>query len=574
VWLNERETVAWGRPLARPWAPPLARPWAPPLRPPPVGRAPLPDPLPPLSLWPPRLVVVVAEPAVPEPVPWARPLFTLAPPTLPSEPAAIRTRSVVRMLWCAVASALLPGLGQAMQRRWLAALLFGVQTVAVALVVARVVSKSKVELLKWTLDTKTLHLLIVGGLAWAAVCALSAADAARTARPAPSSGAAPVPRALLRAAVVLIAVLGLVPGVAVAAVAMRQDALLDTVFAGSNGSVTARPSSLAELGVATTAEAPPAPAPLAVAPASSVPPTAAATTPPATAVPAPTPAPPVPAAPTTGRWTVALLGGDAGPRRWGLRTDTMIVVSVDQATGDTVLISVPRNLQHLPMPRGPLRQRFPDGFTDLANAVYPYVMNHPNLGIDAAAAVKGSLAELLGIPIDNYVLVDMAGFIKIIDALGGVTVDLSKQVPLVPNIDGKTIEAKTVGPGPVHMNGAMALAFSRTREVDSDYARMLRQRCLLAAVAHGISPADLATNYLALASAVEDAFRSDIPRDRLGELVGVFAKMNLDQVRALALIPPVVPSAHPNIAKVRALVSGALEPATAAGEPGVATPSC
>jgi LCP family protein required for cell wall assembly len=525
----------------------------------------------------------VAEPAVAEPVPRARSRFTPASPTPPFEPGTIRTRSVVRMLWCAVASALLPGLGQAMQRRWLAALLFGVQTVAVALVVARVVSKSKVELLKWTVDATTLHLLIAGGLVWAAVCALSAADAARTARPAPSSGSAPFTRVLLRAAVVLIAVLGLVPGVAVAAVAMRQDALLNTVFAGSNGSVTARPSPLADLGAATTVEEPPAPAPLAVAPASSVPPSAPPTTPAPTAaavpaVPPPAstaaPVPSIPAAPATGRWTVALLGGDAGPRRWGLRTDTMIVVSVDQATGDTVLVSVPRNLQHLPMPPGPLRERFPDGFTDLANAVYPYVMNHPNLGLDPAEAIKGSLAELLGIPIDNYVLVDMAGFVKIIDALGGVTVDLSKQVPLVPNIDGKTIEAKTVGPGPVHMNGAMALAFSRTRENDSDYARMLRQRCLLAAVAHGISPADLATNYLALASAVEDAFRSDIPRDRLGELVGVFAKMDVDQVRGLALIPPVVQSAHPNIAKVRALVSGALDPATAAGEPGVATPSC
>jgi len=531
----------------------------------------------------------VAEPAVTEPVPRARPLFAWAPPRPPSGPAAIGTRSVVRMLWCAVASALLPGLGQAMQRRWLAALLFGVQTVAVVLVVARVASKSKVDLLKWTVDTTTLRLLIVGGLVWAVVCALSAADAARTARPTPSSGAAPVTRAVLRAAVVLIAVLGLVPGVAVAGVAMRQDALLNTVFAGSNGAVTARPSPLADLGTAAAADEPPASAPLAVMPAARVPPTAAPTTPsaapapaPAPAAPAPTPepaptpapAPAIPAAPTTGRWTVALLGGDAGPRRWGLRTDTMIVVSVDQATGDAVLISVPRNLQHMPMPPGPLRQRFPDGFTDLANAVYPYVMNHPNLGLDPAEAIKGSLAELLGIPIDNYVLVDMAGFIKIIDALGGVTIDLSKRVPLVPNIDGKTIEAKAVGPGPVHMNGAMALAFSRTREIDSDYARMLRQRCLLAAVAHGISPADLATNYLALAGAVEDAFRSDIPRERLGELVGVFAKMNLDQVRGLALIPPVVQSAHPNIAKVRALVSGALDPATATGEPGVATPSC
>ena len=93
------------------------------------------------------------------------------------------------------------------------------------------------------------------------------------------------------------------------------------------------------------------------------------------------------------------------------------------------------------MPAGPLRKQFPGGFDDLANALYPYVSTHPGLGLDPAQSVKGALAKLVGIPIDNYVLVDMTGFVKIIDALGGVTVDLSKRVPLVPNMDGVTKEA-------------------------------------------------------------------------------------------------------------------------------------
>ena len=80
------------------------------------------------------------------------------------------------------------------------------------------------------------------------------------------------------------------------------------------------------------------------------------------------------------------------------------------------------------MPPGPLRDRFPGGFDDLANALFPYVSGHPELGLDPAQAVKGGLAELLGIPIDNYVLVDMVGFMQIIDALGGVTVNLSTNV--------------------------------------------------------------------------------------------------------------------------------------------------
>ena len=252
----------------------------------------------------------------------------------------------------------------------------------------------------------------------------------------------------------------------------------------------------------------------------------------------------------------------------------MIVVSVDRRTGDLASISVPRNLQKLPMPAGPLRNRFPGGFDDLANALYPYVATHPELKLDPAQSVKGALAELLGIPIDNYVLVDMAGFVKIIDALGGVTVNLSKQVPLVPNMDGKTKEAPYVGPGAVQMNGTMALAFVRTRNADSDYQRMSRQRCLLGAVAREVSPTDLALNYPSLMAAVEDAFRSDIPRDKLGDLVRLFGKVHVDEARTLVFVPPVITPAHPDIARIRQLVAATLDAAAAAKEPAIGKPTC
>ena len=71
---------------------------------------------------------------------------------------------------------------------------------------------------------------------------------------------------------------------------------------------------------------------------------------------------------------ILLLGGDAGPGRWGLRTDTMILVSINDATGRTALVSIPRNLTRLQFPPGsPLAAEYPDGFDDLANAVFPHV---------------------------------------------------------------------------------------------------------------------------------------------------------------------------------------------------------
>ena len=101
------------------------------------------------------------------------------------------------------------------------------------------------------------------------------------------------------------------------------------------------------------------------------------------------------------RTGVLLLGGDAGPGRWSLRTDSMILVSIEPVTGDTAMISIPRNLSRMPFPPGtPLAEQFPDGFTDLANAVYTYADQRRELaggGDDAGAqAIKQGVA--MGLP--------------------------------------------------------------------------------------------------------------------------------------------------------------------------------
>jgi LCP family protein required for cell wall assembly len=457
-----------------------------------------------------------------------------------------------------------PGTGQALQRRWGAAALFAIPTAAVVAGLAWAARHDRATLVDWSVDSGTLRALCVAGLAWALFCYMAAADAALASWPSRvGRRGARIAGTLL---VVTVGVAALLPGTVFALVTVRHDKLLDTVFAGSDDVQVAQPSPLADLGITTTTT-PPTSAPDTTMSVTVAPSTSTTTTIPPTTVPTTPPLAP-------GRWNIALLGGDAGPNRWGLRTDTMIVVSVDRQTGDLASISVPRNLQHLPMPPGPLRDRFPGGFDDLANALFPYVGNHPELGLDPAQAVKGGLAELLGIPIDNYVLVDMIGFMRIIDALGGVTVNLSANVHLVPNIDGQTKEAPSVGPGPVTMNGAMALSFVRSREKDSDYSRMKRQRCLLAAVASGTSPTDLAVNYLGLAAAVEGAFRSDIPRERLGDLVRVFSIVDVSRARTLVLVPPVIKPSSPDIARIRWLVGNTLDAAAPPADPAIGAPTC
>src|SRR3954452_23751109 len=140
--------------------------------------------------------------------------------------------------------------------------------------------------------------------------------------------------------------------------------------------------------------------------------------------------------------TILLLGGDAGPGRSGLRTDSMILVSIHRPSGRAALISVPRNLEHLMFPPGtPLARRYPHGFDDIANAVYPRVSNNESLRnayrVDelspGAVAIAQGIGYSLDVTIDDYVLIDMQGFLEIIDALGGVTVNVPKAVPTPGN---------------------------------------------------------------------------------------------------------------------------------------------
>ncbi|MEQ1873192.1 MAG: LCP family protein [Ilumatobacteraceae bacterium] len=272
----------------------------------------------------------------------------------------------------------------------------------------------------------------------------------------------------------------------------------------------------------------------------------------------------------TERVNVLLLGGDAGPGRYGLRTDTMIVVSISPVTGDTVMMSIPRNLRNLPFPPGTrLNELHPDGFNDLANAVYPIVAANPGRYGEGEAhdvatqAIKQGIAQFLGIPIHYYVLVDMFGFIDVVDALGGVDIYLPERIHTARS-PSKNMEQvpKYFEAGQHHFNGIETLAYARTRYSDSDYGRMGRQRCVMGAIAAAATPRALATGLTDLVSAFGEAVSTDIPRSRLGEMAQLVDRYvgagGFDEVRTLHLAPPTIDSAGWDPAVVRQLVTDVL----------------
>ncbi len=281
------------------------------------------------------------------------------------------------------------------------------------------------------------------------------------------------------------------------------------------------------------------------------------------------------------RFNVLLVGGDAGQDRDGLRTDSMNVVSIDRASGDTVIVGVPRNLGNAPLPPGPLSGQFPDGFDDLLNAVYGWGQANPNVvrkalgptDVPGASLLAASIAEFTGLRIDGWVLVDMAGFLEVVDALGGVDLYVTQEVPSPGNILGAkhvTPEVYTVGLH--HLDGTDTLDYSRSREADSDYERMGRQRCVLANLAAQHGGAELLRRWPALASALSSTVRTNLS---VSELAGLVERLQGAPTapRSIGLIPPEVPEYDWDAAEVRALVAQTLSgsPPTITPTPTVAT---
>jgi LCP family protein required for cell wall assembly len=272
--------------------------------------------------------------------------------------------------------------------------------------------------------------------------------------------------------------------------------------------------------------------------------------------------------------TILLLGGDAGPGRWGLRTDTMILVTVHEESSRSALVSIPRNLTRLEFPPGtPLAMEFPDGFDDLANAVFPYVSTHPDLvehygagGLQPeAVALSEAIGYSLDVEIDDFALVNMQGFTEVIDAVGGVTLELSDSVPLPPSLPGERPLPSSIGPGQVDMDGATAIAYARSRSADSDYQRMGRQRQLLAALGSQVSASEALGGFGKVTGVLDDSMRTSLSSNEFSELLDRLGD-NAGILESVGLIPPLIEPGSPDYTTIRQIID-AVQTATVTGIP-------
>jgi LCP family protein required for cell wall assembly len=276
------------------------------------------------------------------------------------------------------------------------------------------------------------------------------------------------------------------------------------------------------------------------------------------------------------RLNVLLLGGDDGPGRVGTRTDTVILASIDTRTGNTTLFSLPRNTGRMPFPaNSPLSRHYPNGFTNgdgnsadyFLNAMYDSVpRNVPkdvlgetdDLGADA---MKLSVGAALGLKVDYYVLINLAGFQQLINALGGITVNINTYIPIGGNTDLHIPPEKFLKPGANQkLNGHDALWYARGRYGSDDFARMDRQRCVINAIIRQANPANMLARYEDIARAGKKIVRTDIPQEALPVMVDLSLRAKGGQVRSIVFKHGVAGffSPNPDFSVMRQRVRAAL----------------
>ncbi|MCK2217287.1 LCP family protein [Actinomadura sp. ATCC 31491] len=278
------------------------------------------------------------------------------------------------------------------------------------------------------------------------------------------------------------------------------------------------------------------------------------------------------------RVNILLLGGDADDNRVGVRTDSMNLASVDVRTGNTVLFSLPRNLEDVRFrPGTPMAQRFPGGFrlppdpgggrSDLLNSVWEYADAHPEIfggrQHQGPKVLMDTIGYTLGVKVDWYALVNMWGFARLIDAIGGITLTVETDV-----VFGKYNEG-LVKAGTRRLKGADAMWYARSRTNSDDFTRMRRQRCVLGALLDQADPATVLTRFNRIALATKELIKTDIPRSMLSNLVPLALKVKNAKVTSVQFVPPLISTGYPDWEKIRTVAAKALRD-SAAAKPAVA----
>ncbi len=199
-----------------------------------------------------------------------------------------------------------------------------------------------------------------------------------------------------------------------------------------------------------------------------------------------------------GKMNVLVLGVDERDGDVG-RSDTMMVFTVDTKTKDVSLLSVPRDT----------RVKIPGHGWDKINHAY---------ALGGHKLARQTVESLLGIPMDYYVTVNFAGFYKIIDALGGVTINVEKRMYYEDPYDDLVINLK---PGEQKMDGRTAIQYVRYRDEEGDIGRINRQQKFIKAIFAEAASPSIIPRLPVLVREINAAVKTDMPTSEMLQLATI-----------------------------------------------------
>jgi LCP family protein required for cell wall assembly len=246
------------------------------------------------------------------------------------------------------------------------------------------------------------------------------------------------------------------------------------------------------------------------------------------------------------RLNILLIGADE--QEGGHNTDTLIVVSIDPISKLVAMFSLPRDMVDIPLPPGPARSIIGATYPSKINSLFVRVRNRADLFPGTSRtrgynALKSVLGNLYGLDVKYFVEVNFNGFIKVVNALGGVTINV--QSPLIdedyPGPHGRL--RIYIPSGVQHMTGEQALIYARSRHGkfgrgSSDYDRGQRQQRILLSLREQLNISTVLPRINDLASAMSQAVRTDIPRDLLPQLLGLADSVDTKTIRSYVFAPP------------------------------------
>ena len=197
------------------------------------------------------------------------------------------------------------------------------------------------------------------------------------------------------------------------------------------------------------------------------------------------------------------------------RSDTLFVVMFDSKTKAASLLSVPRDT----------RVRIEGHGWDKINHAYAY---------GGQKLTQKTVEELLGIKVNNYVMVDFKGFEGLVDAIGGIDIDVEQDMYYHDTWDGFTVDLKK---GRQHLNGETAIQYVRFRDEEGDIGRIRRQQHFLMAVYDKITSADMLLHIPGLAKQLTSMVKTDMPLSDMIDIGRALHSMVKEKGLSMAMVP-------------------------------------